>query len=240
MGLDGVELVIEVEEAFGIKISDEEAPGVLTVGDLYELVQRKTGRTPPVGAPCLSASTFRFVRSATLSLVGVGPSRIRPRDRLDSLLPKNLSRNLWSQFQERLSLQLPDLVRPVWVAVAIVAAAVVAGMLIAGSVVGSFAPWAAFPAGVIGGFAVYFAGYSLTTSFATRLPRKCVTFRDLTNALLICNAEVLSARFQRSGSPGDWNESLWLEVASIVVRQLGISPEQVTPNALFVNDLGMD
>jgi hypothetical protein len=159
---------------------------------------------------------------------------------LDSLFPERLSRDLWSKFQENLSLTLPRLVRPRLLDAAIAAGAVVAGALTAGVVGASPVAWAAFPAGALGGFAAYAAGISLTESFATRLPKKCTTFRDLTHALLVSNFDTLSARFQRAGWPAAWNESLWLEVASIVVRQLGVSPELVTPHASFVNDLGVD
>ena len=38
MGLDGVELIMEVEKAFTIQIPDREAENILTVGDLYNSV----------------------------------------------------------------------------------------------------------------------------------------------------------------------------------------------------------
>ena len=40
MGLEGVELVMEVEDEFAISISDEAAQQAVTVGDLYNLVLR--------------------------------------------------------------------------------------------------------------------------------------------------------------------------------------------------------
>jgi acyl carrier protein len=240
MGLDGVELVLEIEEAFGIKISDDEAAGVLTVGDLYKLVERETGRLPPLGAPCLSASTFRLARMVATKLMGNEQARIRPNDRLNLLFQGKARRVRWSKYQNALSLKLPSLVRPPVLETALAAVGFAAGALIGGVVLMSPVGWAAFPAGALGGCAVYAAAYFLTTPFAICLPRKCVTFRDLTNALLISNYDVLKTRFQPSGTPTAWNESLWLEVASIVVRQLGASPELVTPDASFALDLGMD
>ncbi|MFG0259075.1 MAG: phosphopantetheine-binding protein [Phycisphaerales bacterium JB041] len=41
MGLDAVELIMETENAFGIRLTDVEAETVRTVGDLAELVEHK-------------------------------------------------------------------------------------------------------------------------------------------------------------------------------------------------------
>lgn len=44
MGLDVVELILAVEDAFQIQIADEEAGSVSTIGDLHNLVVSKTTR----------------------------------------------------------------------------------------------------------------------------------------------------------------------------------------------------
>ncbi|HEY0264071.1 MAG TPA: hypothetical protein VGC07_06080 [Granulicella sp.] len=46
MGLDGVEIILRVEELFSIEIGDEEAAAVLTVGDFYELICAKLNISP--------------------------------------------------------------------------------------------------------------------------------------------------------------------------------------------------
>ena len=56
MGLDGVELIMAVEEKFGISISDEEAQRVLTVGDMKRLVRAKLDITD--SASCLTQRHF--------------------------------------------------------------------------------------------------------------------------------------------------------------------------------------
>ncbi len=38
MGLDTVELVMEIEDAFDISIPDDQASKMLTVGDVYEFI----------------------------------------------------------------------------------------------------------------------------------------------------------------------------------------------------------
>lgn len=40
MGLDTVELVMEVEETFAIAISDHDAGGIVTVGQLFDSAAR--------------------------------------------------------------------------------------------------------------------------------------------------------------------------------------------------------
>ena len=41
MGLDSIELIVEVENKFQIEILDIEAENILTVGDFYECIVRK-------------------------------------------------------------------------------------------------------------------------------------------------------------------------------------------------------
>ncbi len=41
MGLDAVEIVMEVEEVFDIQIADEAAQRIVTVGDLFECIVEK-------------------------------------------------------------------------------------------------------------------------------------------------------------------------------------------------------
>lgn len=46
MGLDAVEIVLRVEDLFGIEISDDEAASVRTVGAFYELICAKLNLVP--------------------------------------------------------------------------------------------------------------------------------------------------------------------------------------------------
>src|ERR1700743_3053531 len=46
MGLDAVEIVLRTEELFVITIEDDEAAGVRTVGDFYNLICRKMSLMP--------------------------------------------------------------------------------------------------------------------------------------------------------------------------------------------------
>jgi hypothetical protein len=109
------------------------------------------------------------------------------------------------------------------------------------------APTAAFVIGLIAGdlaaslagvLAFLLVGVALafvTSPFAIYPRRAFASFEGLTNVVLAHNFSKLSERF-RAGAPSD----IWNAVRSIVVEQLGVRPEAVTPSARFVEDLGMD
>jgi hypothetical protein len=73
MGLDGVELLLAVEDAFQIHIEDHEAGGVYTVGDLYNLVVTKLQGQD--SKRCLTSAAFYRTRRGIMDTLGV--------DRLD-------------------------------------------------------------------------------------------------------------------------------------------------------------
>lgn len=62
MGLDGVEIILRVEDLYGIEIGDDEAAAVRTIGSFYELICSKLGVSPlnlPVTSEELPVITHR-------------------------------------------------------------------------------------------------------------------------------------------------------------------------------------
>jgi len=76
MGVDLVELVIEVEKAFGIAILDEDAGNIITVGQLYDYVVAKLPAQET--ECCLTATAFYQFRSALTGQFGVDRREVRP------------------------------------------------------------------------------------------------------------------------------------------------------------------
>lgn len=85
----GIDLIEEAEEAFGIKIADEEAERCWTVGDLYEVICAHTPDWDEQNGSCASSSVFYRLRRSlapadkravsprsTLQRAGVSPSRL--------------------------------------------------------------------------------------------------------------------------------------------------------------------
>ena len=115
MGLDGVELLLDVEQAFGISISDEDAMRTRTVGDLYELIVRSMDvDSPQQRQVCLTSATFYRIRRALRAVMEIKRSQIRPEVLTDSILPRRRRHLLWLELEEQLRLRLPYLVRPKW------------------------------------------------------------------------------------------------------------------------------
>ena len=83
MGLDLVELVMEVEDEFAITIPDADAEKIQTVGDLYQYVLQRTGH-PAADAPppavCGSARSFYRLRAA-FGALGADRALVRPTPR---------------------------------------------------------------------------------------------------------------------------------------------------------------
>jgi hypothetical protein len=107
MGLEAVELVLDVEDRFAVSIADAEAGQVRTVGDLYQLVLAKAKR--PDDGCCLTAIVFHRLRRALASCCGVRSAEIRPATPLDGLLPRGKAARRWRALERSLRLRLPPL-----------------------------------------------------------------------------------------------------------------------------------
>jgi acyl carrier protein len=77
MGLDTVELVMAIEEEFGMQIPNEEAAGLETVGKLSSYVQRRLERDR--GRPLDGrerAAVWERVKAIVVEQLGVEPERV--------------------------------------------------------------------------------------------------------------------------------------------------------------------
>jgi hypothetical protein len=85
MGLDVVELVMEIEEHFSVTIPDDEAGRILCVGDLYLFLLRRTGG--PAVVPCPTARAFYTIRRVFMHSLGAERGQVRPATQLRHLIP---------------------------------------------------------------------------------------------------------------------------------------------------------
>lgn len=232
MGIDTVELIMDVEESFGIKIPDDDAQRIVTVGDLFKFVKSHTelART----GTCLTAATFRDIRKG-LRLGGI-QKRFGPSTPLVEIFPENSRRSFWAMLSRKTQLQLPNLVRPPWVVAANMVTTMCASIAIAFIVSErGLAGFTFFATGITCLFIIGFLTSFVTTPFATRFATEFGTFRRLSERVLALNTIKLKNEHGPMG-PND----VWIILREIIVSQLGVDADEVTPNSSFVRDLGCE
>ncbi len=118
MGLDIVEYVMAVEEAFQITFDDADLERTSTVGEFHQLALREIRATYPptnsVGgrrAICASSRAFYRLRKALVQC-GFGTRKeIAPKTPLDCLIPRENRRVCWEQLAVRIKCAMPSLER---------------------------------------------------------------------------------------------------------------------------------
>ena len=111
MGMDGVEIVMTVEERFGIEISNDEAERIVKPRELIEQIATKVHAAPD--SVCLSRRAFHKVRRALVKDFNISRQTVRPSSRFKDLFPAGGRRERWIALRHRLGaarwpeLQLP-------------------------------------------------------------------------------------------------------------------------------------
>ena len=114
MGLDTVELVIRLEETFGMAIPDEVAVELTTPRKVTDYIFSQVNAVNQ--SSCLSQQAFYHLRKKFVSVLGVARREFRPGTQLETLIPLELRREKWLKLMdEESSLSLPTLVRPIWI-----------------------------------------------------------------------------------------------------------------------------
>ena len=236
MGLDAVELVMDLEDAFGIDISADDSEHFTTVGDLFEFLKARTDLAP--AGTCLSASTFYEIKNGLRS-AGIG-ERFGPSTDLATILPRKDRRSLWTTLERNTQFRLPTLARPSWVIIANVAITTSASILLALIASGQEVSGVVFFAvGIACLFIIGFLTALVTRPLATNFGAEFRTFRGLSERVLALN--VVKIRNKHSPNPDQMSTSdIWIVLKNIIVEQLGVDADEVTPEANFVKDLGLD
>ncbi len=114
MGLEGVELVIAMEEAFDISISDEEAESITTPEEAIALILKKV----PVGNDdlCLNQRAFNQIRKILVSEFSVSRTEINTQSDISKLVEAERHKRLWVRLKEVTNIKSwPELSRPAWI-----------------------------------------------------------------------------------------------------------------------------
>ena len=97
MGLDGVALVLAIEEEFGIDIADRDLERMLTVGDIHKHLVKHLSKTPT--KRCLTQKVFYQLRRAVMENYRLSRSSITPDTKLSDFLSEKEIEEGWPWMQ---------------------------------------------------------------------------------------------------------------------------------------------
>jgi acyl carrier protein len=229
MGMDLVEIVVRVEDAFGIQISDAEATRITTTRELADFVATKV---PLSDEPsCLSQQSFYFLRKRFSQHLSFSPSSFYPNAWLEGFVPKENRRIVWATLQAETGANtLPDLARPIWLFWTLAAATVFVFFYVTVSVWNAFTLFWALSFGLTAA-----VGFGYVLAIATRPMKQ--NFRRRFQSVgevaryLVANKPHVFKRDERT-----WTRVQILAVVrEIIAEEAGI--EDFADDAHFINDL---
>ena len=233
MGLDAVEIVMAVEEAFDIRIENGEAEKILTPRQLIDLVMSKV--IAATTSICLTQRAFNLLRRFLLQHGDWKRAQIVPAANLNALIPREHRISVVSDMARELGISKPpQFVRPTWINMSLLLGSVLAG-LIAGVVAfsngfGSVAVWFFIGAAIVtAGCAI-----RLTQPLQREFPSKIQTVGDLARWVMAHKADLTNATI-----PAWTHDQVAARVREIIVDALGCKPD-FSEDANFVKDLGLN
>ncbi|TWU44425.1 acyl carrier protein [Rubripirellula reticaptiva] len=228
MGLDAVEIVMDVEDHFGITIQNAESEHIRTVGDLVALIHNRISMTQETYCPTLPA--FLRLRTAVRNATADSTFRIRPRQRISDELTVQQRRDLWKRLSELLGAPPRDLRRPKILRgilgtsiAALLGTALIAAIAIDIRI---------FPVTLAIAIFCIFVLHMITAPFCIVPPDEWVTFGDVTAKLVGVTAATKQLHLGTSDDILD-------ELRPLIVKILGVDGDEVVSNARFVEDLGV-
>lgn len=230
MGLDGVELVMSVEEEFGVAFTDGEAAEMVTFGDMVDQVWERVGDSE--GA-CLSARGFCKVRRILMQDFGIDRASVAVDKPIQAYFPSQKPHQFWPKLicllghepthvpLERPSVMVAgivgaSMVLTYWVFITMTRHYPMSGMLLT-----LFVIVALF-------YLFCFVLFFLTRRCCTQIPKRFRITHDLIRLV---------------GSSGNsYRSKVQVEskLRELVCEQLAISPDEVTLAAKFMEDLGLE
>lgn len=256
MGLDFVEIIMELEDTFEIEIEDDDWAGLvqqhdLTVADLYRVVQAKMERREVDRADIrLNLNLWKEMRSLLQSVTEVPQDEIRLHTRLAELFPCQRRLGLWERMRASRVFKIGSLEYPKLLTQSLGWSLLLSGVVIPIVVVSQFSPpfgaWVWL--GVVSG-AIFFLWIltlqflydrilSVCSTLRRSLPDHLVTVKDLCRSVRMGYSTaqkgplaIPSARLK---------DENWSKFVRVLSEQLCIPLDEIKPESRLVKDLKMD
>lgn len=232
MGLDAVEIVMEIEDTFHISLEDGELQNTVTVQALCDLVQTKVHASD--NSACLNIIAFNLLRKAIIQECKAERKNVHTWTKLSDLVDRNNAKEFWQKLSSSSSLKFSHLTFSkfqIYVVFSVIALFFI------------ISAYYAFlqdlePVIIAFGFSI------LTTSvfsiilalcfkpFVTTIPKNIITIADLVRDIVRINYYQLS-KITRTINKQDVQQI----VRSIIANQLDINIEKIKPESKFIGEL---
>ncbi len=235
MGLDSVELLMDVEDTLGIEISNLEAEKIDTVQDFYDCAWKHVSNKKLSIEKCYTQSVFYKIRQAIVENIKVDKASITPKTKIADIIPFENRRKIWQQLEDTLQLKLPqlELRKPYNIILNAFGIKTILGSLL----VELFMV-------IIYDASYWFYGYSLIAILLTSLLSKAFTpfrtkfvpsdFGELTKNVYGKNFKAIT------NEKGITKNDLEIVIREIISNKMGIDLAEITPEKSLTRDLGID
>ncbi len=228
MGLDAVEIVMDVEDHFGISIQNAEAERVRTVGDLVALIGSRIESAHL--ATCPTLASFLLLRSSVREIADNDTLRIRTGTRVVDVLDRSQRQRLWARLDEMLgsaplSLRRPPALRKL---LSVLALSTMAFAFVAAAVIDLDTLPLTFTLAAI----VTLVLHIVTVPLRNCPPDTLATFGSIARRIAGVNVATKQLHL-------DSADAILGELRPIVVDTLGVDGSEVVLTAKFIEDLGM-
>jgi acyl carrier protein len=233
MGLDSVEILMEVENAFGIKIPGEEAEKIITVGDFHNSVwKHMDGRQID---KCHSQAVFYKLRSDLASQNQLFRSEITLDTSPDMLLPFSNRKQAYKMFEKNSGFSLPELELPKpwsqllsWIALGIILGSLITEFILIIFFNYSVWNWLWTAAAIL----LVWVISELADPWRTKIAVS--NMREFT-------IQVLTLNYKRLSYEGGTNrQEMEVVINQIIADKAGLEIKEVTPEKRIGDDLGVD
>ncbi len=228
MGLDAAEIVMNVEDHFGISIQNTEAERVSTVGDLVALIQSRIKAAQI--ATCPTLKSFLQLRSTVRELLHDKSLRIRTGTRVVDVMDRSQRRRLWAMLDDflgtaPLGLRRPPTLRKLLAFLALTT--IVIAILTSVAVDVAIFPLTLALAGL-----VMLVLHIITIPFRSHPPNAVATFGAVARRMAGVSVATKQLHLRT-------NQEILDELRPIVMVTLGADGSKITPRTRFIEDLGM-
>ncbi len=227
MGMDYMEVVMDVEEHFGIVIADEEMKPIRTVADLVALIRSRVDGA--VLSPCPSLAAFLSLRRLIRDVVGNDRLRLRPSRTVVEELSRAQRKKLWARLPEVLGtpprpLRYPRPIRWGLFVLFLLSIAVAIGI--------ASIDWVMLPLTLLLALGLTVLLLSTTSPLRNVPADNMATLGDITR--MIAGRTSITADLDLPNG-----SAILDELRPIFAEILGIDTAKVVPSARLVEDLGM-